>query len=577
MIAMRKSNKIAAVLLVAIGLILFLIPAIAQGGQTYITDTAPGNLDVDFWYPDYIEFDIDVTGGLPTASSYLTIYAFDVDEESGEVDHVWFNGNFLGALTGNDNTWNTTIFNVPIEWVVSGPNTIRIQVTTEGWRVRIDWGQLLVDGGQAESADLTQVSIDSYNIVGSTVNVVTTAEVEGIVGGTYRLEIALLDPSNNNIDTIFDIFTVNAGETVIRTNTPSYPLSGGTGTYTIQASLFDTATGRLQAIDIVTFYHVVDEGPRFAPEIDLDADNSGPVSGTGYAATLHSPGQVRITDTDLLVTDDDDTDLESATVTLVNRPDGTDEGLTASTGGTLITAVYNPGTGILSLNGTDTLANYMQVLRSVMYNNNASDPDLTTRTIEFVVNDGTADSNTATCLVTIIPRVPSLPETGFAPGIKTNLPAMTALTKYEAVPGYWLEIPSQGVMYRIVYVPRNEQDWDLTWLGREVGYLEGTAFPTWPGTTGLTGHVYLADGTPGPFINLRQLVWGDIVILHANGFRHEYYVRENLLVQDEDISPLKHEDYDWLALITCEGYNQMHDHYNWRRVVRAVLITIEAE
>lgn len=571
---MRKSNKIIAALLLAFGLILFSIPAIAQGGQTYITDTAPGNLDVDFWFPDYIEFDIDVTGDLPTASSYLTIYAFDVDEESGEVDHVWFNGNFLGALTGNDNTWNTTIFNVPIEWVVSGPNTIRIQVTTEGWRVRIDWGQLLVDGGQAESADLTQVSIDSYNIVGSTVNVVTTAEVEGIVGGTYRLEIALLDPSNNNIDTVFDTFTVNAGETVIRTNTPSYPLSGGTGTYTIQASLFDIATGRLQAIDIVTFYHVVGEGPRFAPEIDLDADDSGPVSGTGYAATLHSPGQVRIADTDLLVTDDDDTDLESATVTLVNHPDGTDEGLTASTGGTSITAVYDPGTGILSLNGTDTLANYMQVLRSVRYTNNASDPDLTIRTIEFVVNDGTADSNTAICRVTIIP---SLPDTGFAPGIRTDLPAMTSSTKYATVPGYWFEIPSQDVMYRIIYVPLNEHGWDLTWLGRDVGYLEGTAFPTWPGTTGLTGHVYLADGTPGPFIHLRNLRWGDLVILHANGYQYEYHVRENLLVRDKDISPLKHEDYDWLALITCEGYNQMYDRYNWRRVVRAVLIAVEAE
>ena len=573
---MLKSIKIAAVLLVAIGLILFSIPALAQGGQTYFTDDAPDNLDIYYCYPEYIEFDIDVTGDLPTASSYLTIYAYDVDEESGEVDHVWINGNFLGALTGNDNTWNTTIFNVPIEWIVSGLNTIRIQVTTTGWCVEIDWGQLLVDGGEAESADLTQVSIDSYNIVGGTVDVVTTAEVEGIVGGTYRLEIALLDPSNNNIDTVFDTFTVNAGETVIRTNTPSYPLSGGTGTYTIQASLFDTATGRLQAIDIVTFYHVVDEGPQFAPEIDLDANDSGPVSGTGYAATLYSPGQVRISDTDLLVTDDDDTELESATVTLVNHPDGTDEGLTASTGGTLITAVYNPGTGILSLNGPDTLANYMQVLRSVMYNNNAEDPDLTTRTIEFVVNDGTADSNTAICLVTIIPRPPSLPETGFTPGRKTDLDQTTPI-RYAAVPGYWIEIPSQNVMYRIVYVPRNEQDWDLTWLGREVGYLEGTAFPTWPGTTGLTGHVYLADGTPGPFINIRQLVWGDIVILHANGFRYEYYVRENLLVPDEDISPLKHEEYDWLALITCEGYNQMHDRYDWRRVVRAVLIAVEAE
>jgi LPXTG-site transpeptidase (sortase) family protein len=571
---MRKPSMIGAFLLAIMALILVSVTGAAQGGATYFTDIAPGNLDVYFCYPEFIEFDIDVTGPLPTASAYLTINAYDVDEESGEVDHVWINGNFLGALNGNNDTWNTTIFNVPIGWVVSGLNTIRVQVTTEGWCVEIDWGQLLVDGGAAEAADITSLRIDSYTIVGGTVDVVVSATVEGFVGGTYRLEIALLDPSNNNIGTVFDTFTVSAGETVTRINTPSYPLSSGSGTYTIQAALFDDTTGIMQNIEIITFYHEEGVGPNSPPVIDLDADDSGPVSGTGYAATLQAPGQIRIVDTDLTVTDNDNTDLASATVTLVNNPDGANEGLTAATGGTSITATYDSGTGVLSLTGTDTVANYIQVLRSVYYFNNAADPDLTIRTVEFVVNDGTADSNTAISQVTIIL---SLPETGFAPGRHTDLPSRIASNKYLAVPGYWLEIPSQGEMNRIVYVPLSEQGWDLAWLGGDVGYLEGTAFPTWLGVTALTAHVYLADGTPGPFLNLRELMWGDSVVLHANGYRYEYSVRENLLVRDKDISTLRHEDYDWVVLITCEGYNEALDRYDWRRVVRAVLISVDVE
>jgi LPXTG-site transpeptidase (sortase) family protein len=330
----------------------------------------------------------------------------------------------------------------------------------------------------------------------------------------------------------------------------------------------------MQNIEIITFYHEEGVGPNSPPVIDLDADDSGPVSGTGYAATLQAPGQIRIVDTDLTVTDNDNTDLVSATVTLVNHPDGADEGLTAATGGTSITASYNSGTGVLSLTGTDTVANYIQVLRTIYYFNNAADPDLTIRTVEFVVNDGTADSNTAISQVTIIL---SLPETGFAPGRHIDLPTRTASHTYLAVPGYWLEIPSQGEMSRIVYVPLGEQGWDLAWLGSDVGYLEGTAFPTWPGVTALTAHVYLADGTPGPFLHLRELMWGDTVFLHANGYRYEYRVRENLLVRDKDISTLQHEEYDWVVLITCEGYNEVLDRYDWRRVVRAVLINVDVE
>ena len=101
-----------------------------------------------------------------------------------------------------------------------------------------------------------------------------------------------------------------------------------------------------------------------------------------------------------------------------------------------------------------------------------------------------------------------LPLTGFAPGRATRLPAQTPRTAYDSLGSLWLEIPSLDVQQTIVGVPQNTDSWDVAWLGENIGYLDGTAFPTWNGNTVLTGHIYDANGQPGPFVNLDKLHWG---------------------------------------------------------------------
>src|SRR5205823_2424274 len=92
------------------------------------------------------------------------------------------------------------------------------------------------------------------------------------------------------------------------------------------------------------------------------------------------------------ITDVDNANLASATVTLTNRPDGTDEALLVDTTGTAITAdAYDSSTGVLFLHGTDTKAHYVQVLQSVAYNNLSQNPDTTDRTVKFKLNDGALD------------------------------------------------------------------------------------------------------------------------------------------------------------------------------------------
>jgi LPXTG-site transpeptidase (sortase) family protein len=168
-----------------------------------------------------------------------------------------------------------------------------------------------------------------------------------------------------------------------------------------------------------------------------------------------------------------------------------------------------------------------------------------------------------------------LPETGFAVGAATWLPLQPAETAYLAT-DLELELPTLGVNAPIVGVPRSADSWDVTWLGDSVGWLHGSAFPTWAGNTVLTGHVWDADNTPGIFAGLKDLRYGDQVELHAFGQTYIYEVRESHLVTAANVaSVFQSEGYDWLTLVSCEVYSSLNGDYLLRRVVRAVLVSIE--
>ncbi len=173
-------------------------------------------------------------------------------------------------------------------------------------------------------------------------------------------------------------------------------------------------------------------------------------------------------------------------------------------------------------------------------------------------------------------NIPYLPQTGFAPGVRTVLPPQPDSAAYQALDDLRFAIPKQNLDLPIVGVPLAADGWDLTWLSSQVGYLEGTAYPTWEGNTGLTAHVYNADGTPGPFVNLHLLRWGDRVQVTAFGQVFTYEVRSVERVAAYDLSVLRHEDRSWLTLITCQSFDESTQQYTWRVVVRAVLVSVEA-
>jgi len=170
-----------------------------------------------------------------------------------------------------------------------------------------------------------------------------------------------------------------------------------------------------------------------------------------------------------------------------------------------------------------------------------------------------------------------IPDSGFAPNFKTDLRDVPIESYTTLANDIWLEVPSLGVKMNIVGVPLRNGGWNVAWLGRQAGWLEGSAFPTLKGNSVVTGHVVLASGLPGPFVNLGNLKFGDKVVVHANGQIYIYEIRTNKLVSPQDSSVFKHEELAWLTLITCKDFDEKTNTYLRRVVLRAVLVKVEAE
>ncbi len=198
----------------------------------------------------------------------------------------------------------------------------------------------------------------------------------------------------------------------------------------------------------------------------------------------------------------------------------------------------------------------------VELNSGASDT-----TVTFTVSISSTSTPTTT--------TSSLPATGFAPAMGVQLPLQPLEQAYSAT-GLSLQIPSMGLSASIVGVPKSSGNWDVTWLGDSVGYLSGTAFPTYLGNTVLTARVWGVDNLPGPFYGLEALSYGERFTISAWGNTYTYEVRSNELYSPRNVRPLANlAEYDWVTLITCQGYDESTDSYQFRRVVRAVLVAVD--
>lgn len=218
-------------------------------------------------YPIEVSFTLEQ---LPTESAFIAIKAYDVDEESGEIDYVFINdppagpgqkGNSIGYLSGNDSTWNTTILEIPLSKLRVGKNYVTITISP-GWVVMVDWIQIILDGG-AVDANLSEFSIQLDDAVqsGNNVEIRSSIDIKQAGNTQYHTEYMLNNEAGDNLSTYFG--SASATETAKLT----MPLSSPSGNYTVVGLIKDTQTESIKARDTTSFTFVTGTVPVFGPKI----------------------------------------------------------------------------------------------------------------------------------------------------------------------------------------------------------------------------------------------------------------------------------------------------------------------
>lgn len=131
-------------------------------------------------------------------------------------------------------------------------------------------------------------------------------------------------------------------------------------------------------------------------------DLNGPAAGIDYSAVYlnQAPAVAAVDAAALTVSDSDQSTVSGATMQLSGVLDGAAEVIDVTLSGA-ITKAWNAGAQTLTLSGTDTLANYQTVLRTLTYVNNAITTTAGDRTITVAVDDGHGLGPVATSTITV--------------------------------------------------------------------------------------------------------------------------------------------------------------------------------
>jgi gliding motility-associated-like protein len=113
--------------------------------------------------------------------------------------------------------------------------------------------------------------------------------------------------------------------------------------------------------------------------------------------------------TSIVINDVDNTNMISATISIVENFTRGDQLAYKPETGSPITVTYNSATGILELSGTDTRARYEAALSKVLFSSPVTgDAGISDKRVAFVVRDSLSTSNTVSRIVTITEVFPEV-------------------------------------------------------------------------------------------------------------------------------------------------------------------------
>ena len=185
----------------------------------------------------------------------------------------------------------------------------------------------------------------------------------------------------------------------------NHPIAPASPTLTPRTISFQINDSNLLPSNIVS-RDVVFSTTIVPPTVSINA--TGPLNYKAQdAATAIAPA--------LTVSDSNSPNLIKATVALTaGYIQGQDSLVFANTG--KIQGSWNPVTGILTLTGSDTIANYQSALRSVAFYDLSNSPNNSTKAVSFSFSDGVSSSNVATQQINVqglnVPPVVATNSTG---------------------------------------------------------------------------------------------------------------------------------------------------------------------
>ena len=305
-------------------------------------------------------------------------------------------------VTVNDGNFDSNVGTTLMHVVANVPPALNLDAdsSTIGG---VDYLTTFTDGGPAVAIVDTDVLItdsDDTELTSATVTL-TNPDTDDVLvfNGTPPpgITASLYDPLTG-ILTLTGTASLAAYQTALRQitfdNTGTKP---STETRNIDVVVNDGTAASNLAHAII---HV--DQVNHAPVVDLDANDST-VDGTSFLATFTEGGApIPIADIDTLITDTDSTTLASATITLTDPQAGDLLAASGALPGGIMASSYDPVTGILTLSGVASFADYETALEAIRFSAAGDNPVAGNRIIQVVVNDGTDDSQPATSLVTVV-------------------------------------------------------------------------------------------------------------------------------------------------------------------------------
>ncbi len=429
------------------------------GTVTQINNLLAGSLSGTASYID--------NSGTPSPSTVLTLLVHD-------------NGN---TGTGGD---------------LSSSDTATINITVHSAPVlNAAGGSLSYTENQAATAIdtlITASDVGTANLTGATVSITTNfASGQDVLGFTNQNGITGSYAAATGILTLSGSSSVANYQAALRSVTYSDTSDNPSGLTRTISYQVDDGSASNHASNIVT------------STVAVTPVNDAPVlNAAGGSLSYTENHAATAIDTLLTASDVDSANLTGATVSITtNFASGEDVlGFTNQNG---ITGSYVAATGILTLSGSSSVANYQAALRSVTYSDTSDNPSGLTRTISYQVDDGSASNHasnivTSTVAVTPVNDPPTFAATAGTLTIVSNAGTFGGVTFTEAALAAYFTDPDSPAVGINTFTAGSGVSVASTGIGaanvNTVGTLTITDDFTLGGTVSVTATDGLAPSTP---------------------------------------------------------------------------------